>query len=77
MYTTQYCSAAAVICILTFELLAHSCQLSESFFYLLNPPMCYTLCKNAESVIHTLFWTLDALQVALHTVPLSQTSNIY
>ena len=30
-----------------------------------------TLRKNAESVIHTLFWTLDALQVALHTVPLS------
>ena len=37
----------------------------------------HTVRKNAESVTHTLFWTLDALQVALHTVPLSQTSNIY
>ena len=33
--------------------------------------------ENAESVVHALFWTQTASQVALHTVTLSKTSNIY
>jgi hypothetical protein len=36
-----------------------------------------TLGTFAENVIHALFWTLEASQVALHAVTLRQISNIY
>ena len=37
----------------------------------------FTLGTFAENVIHALFWTVEALQVALHAVTLRQVSNIY
>ena len=36
-----------------------------------------TLGTFAENVIHALFWTLEASQVALHAVTLRQTHQVY